>query len=148
MKTVTITAPLCAPSRQAITGTVREQLAPYHFRDVGIDATLVRQGRTPLWWLLRVSFSDAAAEWGEYVLLRYGYHRQGRCLNPKNEAYAAKYLGMPPDGARWGATCKEKPPRIPGEMPQANPPPPGHYQERRGSSRQGAIWNVIKELFS
>ena len=61
MKTVTIAAPLCAPDRQTITGTVRGQLKPYSFQLDAVDAELVRVNRLPQYWRIAVTFSNDAA---------------------------------------------------------------------------------------
>jgi hypothetical protein len=144
MKTVTISAPLCAPTRQAITGTVRKQLAQYHFDLGGIDAQMIRQGKTPLYWRVSVTFSDDAAAWGEYCLLRYNYGLLSRPINPKNKQWAEQYLG----GNPWYETgCKDRPKNAPpSEMPQANPPTPWEVRHAREQKRRLSPWDRIKEM--
>jgi|WetSurMetagenome_2_1015567.scaffolds.fasta_scaffold08958_4 hypothetical protein len=132
MKTVTIAAPLCAPDRQTITGTVRGQLKPYAFRLGAVDAELVRVNRLPQYWRIAVAFSDEAAAWGEYCLLRYGYHLISQPIAKKNPQWAARYLV--PGQAWYEHSCKDRPP---GEIAEANPPKP--WSARR-TERQPRGW--------
>ena len=134
MQTVTIAAPLCAPSRNAITGTVRRQLAPYQYKLGNISAEQVRDGDQPQYWLVKVDFTDEAARWGEYVLLRYGYQRIGRYVDPRNERWAAPYLTERAPGPWYAPSCQDRPRHVAGEIHSANPPPPWAQQPTRERS--------------
>jgi hypothetical protein len=138
MQTVTIAAPLCAPSRAALTDTVRRQLAPYKFRLGNMSAALVNQDGTPQYWQIRVDFSDDAARWGEYVLLRYGYQRIGAYFDPRNARWAAPYLAGPNLGPWYAPDCRDRPSQagLPGEIRNANPPPP--WSQRHGGGSGGS----------
>jgi hypothetical protein len=137
MKTVTIAAPLCAPDRQTITGTVRGQLKPYSFRLGAVDAELVRVNRLPQYWRIAVTFTDVAAAWGEYCLLRYGYHLISRPLEKNNPKWAERYLV--PGQAWYEKSCKDKPKNIPpGEIAEANPPTP--WEVRRAQTQKPSGW--------
>lgn len=126
MQTVTIAAPLCAPSRAALTDTVRRQLAPYKYKLGNMSAEILQQDGTPQYWQIRVNFSDDAARWGEYVLLRYGYQRIGPYIDPRNERWAAPYLAKRSPGPWYAPDCRDRPRQagLPGEIRNANPPPP------------------------
>jgi hypothetical protein len=132
MQTVTIAAPLCAPSRAALTGTVRRQLAPYKYRLGNISAEILQRDGAPQCWQIRVDFTDDAARWGEYVLLRYGYQRIGPYIDPRNARWAAPYLAAPNSGPWYAPDCRDRPSQagLPGERRNANPPPP--WSQRHG----------------
>src|SRR5512139_2638191 len=100
MPIVTVSAPLCAPSRQEVTGRLRERLGVYGFRLGRVTAEEVKDGLLgtgkPLYWLINVEFSsDKTARWGEYMFARLAmfYHIVGRYREPRNAQWAAKYLG-------------------------------------------------------
>jgi len=121
MKIVTVAAPLCAPSRQAVAWNIQRQLDRYKFRLGGIDAEQVCADKIPMYWYVRVRFTDDAATWGEYVLARHGYEVIGPWLEPRNKEWAAPYLQCRPEKGPWhGRECR----KSRGEMGGlANPPP-------------------------
>jgi len=121
VKTVTVVAPLCAPDRQAMTGTIKRQLGRYKFRLGGVSAEQISEDKTPLHWLVRVHFTDDAATWGEYVLARHGYEIVGPWLEPRNREWAAPYLQARPEKGPWhGPECRKSRGETGG---LANPPP-------------------------
>lgn len=129
MKTATVAVPLCAPTRQAVSDNIKRQLDRYKFRLGGIDAEQVCDGKTPLYWLVRVRFTDAAATWGEYVLARCGYDIVGPWLEPRNREWAAPYLQHRPEKGPWhGRECRKNRGET-GGLP--NPPPA--WQDRTRS---------------
>jgi hypothetical protein len=138
MQTVIIAAPLCAPSRAALTDTVRRQLAPYKYRLGNMSAEPVKQNGAPQYWQIKVDFSDDAARWGEYVLLRYGYQRIGKYIDPRNERWAAPYLSERTPGPWYAPDCHDRPRQaaVPGEIRSANPPPP--WSQQAGGRSSGA----------
>jgi hypothetical protein len=145
MKTVTIAAPLCAPDRQTITGTVRGQLKPYAFNIGAVDAELVRVQRVPQYWRIAVTFTDDAAAWGEYCLLRYGYHLISRPLEKKNPQWAEKYLV--PGQAWYEKSCKDRPKNIPpGEIAEANPPIPWEARRAQAQKPRGWLSRILEAL--
>jgi hypothetical protein len=139
MQTVTIAAPLCAPSRAALTDTVRRQLAPYKFRLGNTSAEILQQNGVPQCWQIRVDFSNDAARWGEYVLLRYGYQRIGAYIDPRNERWAARHIAKPSPGPWYAPDCRDRPRQagLVGEIRDANPPPP--WSQRAGSRFDSAL---------
>ena len=141
MQTVTIAAPLCAPSRAALTDTVRRQLAPYKYRLGNISAEILEQDGMPQCWQIRVDFSDRAARWGEYVLLRHGYQRIGPYIDPRNERWATPYLGQRIPGPWYAPDCRDRPRQagVLGEIRDANLPPPWSQRavNRFGSASPG-----------
>lgn len=130
---VTVAVPLCTPTREGITRNVSAQLARYRFQHGGITVTQATESGKPAYWRVNVPFHAQAAAWGEYVLLRFGYVRIGAYVDPKNEAYAQKWL-LPESGPWYAKDCKDKPktqqqPTL-SENPLANPPTPWASQPR------------------
>ena len=143
MKTVIIAAPLCAPDRQTITGTVRGQLLPYptFYQSRVLGAELVRVQRVPQYWRVEVAFSDQTARFGEYVLLRYGYHLISRPIEKKNPQWAAKYLV--PGQAWYDKDCKDRPP---GEITKATPPTPWEVRRAQAQKSRGWLARILEVL--
>jgi len=131
MKIVTVAAPLCAPSRQAVAWNIQHQLDRYKFRLGGIDAEQVCADKIPMYWYVRVRFTDDAATWGEYVLARHGYEIIGPWLEPRNKEWAAPYLQCRPEKGPWhGRECRKG--RSTGDMGGlANPPPAWQDRPKR-----------------
>jgi hypothetical protein len=157
MTVITVSTPLCAPSRETITGTLRKELEPYGFVLRGVTAEEIPRSH----WLIRVDVSDDADEWCEYVLLRLDYFRVGKCLNAKNQGWANKYLESQPTGYAPGCKNKPKGATVVGERCRANPPPPwsGRYDyEHKGNGKRKSskrkekqvtpAWSSLKRMFS
>lgn len=147
MKTVTISAPLCAPDRQTITGYVRGQLKlyPTFYQSNVLNAEMVRVDRMPQYWRVDVAFSDQTAKFGEYVLLRYGYHLISRPLEKQNPKWAAQYLV--PGQAWYAKGCQDRPKNIPpGTLAEANPPTPWEVRRAREQKPRGWLSRILEAL--
>jgi hypothetical protein len=139
MKTIVVSTPLCAPSRNVVTGTLRKELEPYHVKLGSVTAEEVKRSH----WRIEVQASDEAAEWVEYLLLRLDYFRIGKCLHKNNQKWANKWLSQP---TGYAPSCKDKPKNatVTGERVRANPPPPWQESTRR---RQASLWQRVKAAF-
>ena len=87
---VDVIAPLCAPTRQVITGIVARQLSEYLSDKPGkfaetvhrLEAEMMYAGADNMktGWHVSVWFSDAYASWGEQLLLSMGYREYRKPL--------------------------------------------------------------------
>ena len=138
MKTVTVAAPLCAPSRLLVEAQVRGRMSRYGYLNLGVHAK-EKKGH----WEIDVRFTDAAAEWGEYNLLRHNYELISAPINPRNIVNAHRYTG----GAWCEAGCQNKPhgARI---STHAAPPPAwkDHPTRKPKATRSRGLLGILEDL--
>lgn len=153
MPTVTVAAPLCAPNRFLVEMRVRDQLKQYHFASPNVHAREEKgDSGNPNHWRIDVGFSSAAAKWGEYVLLRYGYELLSKPLDPRNIDWANRHLGSSCPHGWYEPDCKNPPKgaRISGLAPikTSNPPKPWDVsrKEQNGNPLPGWLKQLRKLL--
>lgn len=156
MPVASFAVPVCTPTRLSITHRARSDLARYHFdvQSLSVDVQHSEQGK-PLYWLVKVGFTPQAAAWGEYVMIRCGWHRIPPFIEPRNAAWAGQYVYVPDGHGLYESDCKDRPKPKPGSaearglaqqksdsndptvyMPQRNAPTPWDSQPRARQSRR------------
>jgi hypothetical protein len=157
MATITLAAPMCSPARYwqkrvsdnlAYYPTWRGQFKPE------ISAREVKSGPGPYDGHIEITVrpSEKSAKWAEYVLLRYGYERVGKYLDPRNAGWARRYLGLDAPGGWHESTCKNTPKNArvadlaPLEGGVVTPNPPPRWEDKQQTRGPRGLLDILKDL--
>ena len=145
MATITVAAPLCSPARHWQT-KLTAQLAEYGAERAGLHVSASEVDKQYV--RVDIKVSDDYANWCEYLLLRLGYQRIGRLLNPQNQRWAQHYLDLAAAGACWQeAGCKNQlKGATAGELVVSAPPPSWRSRGTRRSQKRAGWLTWLKEL--
>jgi hypothetical protein len=125
-RTLTVAKPFCAPARDLITATFKQYGVKVYGYDEQVKMLSPRQAMKnlsvpgdseirnfdplPVAQVAKVTVSESAAAWAEYLLLRTGkLYVPGQYVNKRNADWAARHGGkMPPAGQPWiERSCSE-----------------------------------------
>lgn len=137
-QTITIAWGVCAPMRPQ---HVRPLLEPYGVRVEHLDMFADETGSGA-----RVTVSDAAAKWVEYLLLRSGkFALMSPPLEPRNAQWAARWQTLPAQVGCDGHTAMSRKGDMPTPWSKRQRP-----QRRRTNARQrqqNGIIGTVARLF-